>query len=139
MTRSAVVIAAVMSPRAREFYRRGACADNLKRLGQAMAFYVTPESADEGLKGLVQSGIISPKPLICPSSGLSGGNYVVVGRPPMPFDNRMVVLYEPRSNHGDGGSFLFADGHVSFVTGPQYDLLVSKPHSWWKKDEGSGQ
>ena len=47
--------------------------------------------------------------LICPSSGLQHGNYLIVALPAPPIDTRTVVMYEPKSNHGDGGNFLLLD------------------------------
>ena len=79
---------------------------------------------------LVQHRVNPKDRLICPSSGLQHSNYMIV-RPTPPIDNRTVVVYEPKSNHGDGGNFLFADGHASFINGKQYDLMASNPTTWW--------
>ena len=75
-------------------------------------------------------------PLACPSSGLEKYNYVLVSLPgsDQPIDGRTVILYEPKSNHGDGGNFLFTDGHASFVRGREYDRLSWDPTRWWETE-----
>ena len=97
--------------RARELQRRMVCIDNLKRMA-------TPA---------VATGKIDPRSLICPSSGSLISNYVFVPlREGVLPDNRAVIAYEPKSNHGgEGGNVVFADGHAEFVSVPAYDELVS--------------
>jgi len=97
--------------RARELQRRLVCASNLQGIATSSA---TTRQIDLRL-------------LICPSSGALISNYVIVQlREGMPIDDRAVIAFEPKSNHGgEGGNFVFADGHAEFVLVPAYDELVN--------------
>ena len=97
--------------RGRELQRRLVCIENLKR------FATSPAA----------TGKLDPQSLICPSSGSSTCNYVLVPlRQGVPIDDRAVIAYEPKSNHGgEGGNVVYADGRASFVPVPVYDELVS--------------
>lgn len=112
--------------RARELAKRMVCASNLKDIGTAMKVYAN----DLGVSPLIQAGYLTHQATVCPGSGLELSNYIIV-HPPIgeptgqELDNRAVLIYEPKSNHGEeGGNFLFADGHVEFVKDEEYDELV---------------
>lgn len=118
----------------RELDRRLACAANMKAIAAFLRIYAADDEMIQGnvLEQLVTSGHLPRTTLTCPTSGRS--NYIYVPLPSAePIDNRTVVMYEPKSNHGDGGSFLFADGHVMFHSGEMYDRLASDPQGWWKE------
>ena len=129
----AVPIVALSISRGCEVSRRLACARTMKRIGTSARIYATDTTVEKAVEQPVHSGDIPKDSPICLSSGLQHGNYVIVALSAPPIDNRTVVMYEPKSNHGDGGNFLFADGHASFIRGEQYDLVASKPTSWWQE------
>lgn len=117
--------------RARELSKRLVCASNMKAIGAAWKTYASdhPGEGIPTLDWLIDRGSMAPNQVICPSSDLTESNYVVVRYEPgdadRGMDNRAVVMYEPASNHGgEGGNFLFADGHASFVRVPEHDQLV---------------
>ena len=118
-----------------ELAQRLVCGSNIQLIGSALRIYANdfPGSGTSSLEWLVNSGNIPKDTLICPSSGLDTCNYVMV---PLPapgerVDDRRVVIYEPKSNHGEGGCFLFADGHLEFMRGRAYDLAAREPSRWW--------
>lgn len=79
------------------------------------------------IASLVEQGQLPHEVMNCPSSGSSTSNYVFIPRSDMTTrDYRTVIAYEPKSNHGDGGNFLYADGHVAFVKGDAYDRLAAE-------------
>jgi prepilin-type processing-associated H-X9-DG protein len=114
--------------RARELSKRLVCASNMKAIGTAMHLYADDfgEEGEIEIDWLVEQGYLTHEP-ICPSSDLEVSNYILVRHPAdEQMDNRTVILYEPKSNHGEeGGNFLFADGHVMFHGAEEYDELVA--------------
>ncbi len=126
-----VLMIAIMLPalsRARELSKRLVCQSNLRGIGTTMLIY-QDEFPGQGVAPLtlfVQSGDIAPQQLICPSSGLTTSNYVVLPLPPNA-DGTVVWAYEPASNHGgEGGNVVFADGHASFFRNEEYDRLIAE-------------
>jgi len=122
--------------RGRELQRRLICAKNVKGLGTSLRIYRSDhhdvDPTIPPIEWLMAKGYVSHQQCICPSSTPSTSNYIVVPFDPShPGDERAVVLYEPKSNHGgEGGNVLFADGHVSFVRGRDYDdLIVSRSNT----------
>ena len=116
--------------RGRELQRRLICATNLKEVGTSLRIYRNDDHDSDPavppIEWLIAKGYVSQQQSICPSSRPNTSNYIVVPFDRShPRDNRAVVLYEPKSNHGgDGGNVFFADGHASFVRGKDYDDLI---------------
>ncbi len=126
-----VLLIAILLPslaRARELSKRLVCASNMKAIGTTLMIYTNdhPGQGIPTLDFLVELGEITEKGLICPSSGPERGNYILLPMDPSsPVAHDTVMLYEPKSNHGnEGGNFLFSDGHVSFERAENYDELV---------------
>lgn len=115
----------------RELSKRLVCAANLKGIGTSMKIYEfdNPSAGRLTLQDLVDRGDIMSEQLICLSNEFGNANYVLVSPVkdvPDALPPRTVMLYEPKSNHGDeGGNILFADGHVEFVKSPEYDSLIA--------------
>ena len=128
-----VTVVGLSISRGRELSKRLVCSSNMKHIGTSIKIYATDTTGEKVVEQLVRSGVIPKDSLICPSSELQQRNYLIVTLPAPLIDNRTVVMYEPKSNHRDGGNFLFADGHTSFIIGEQYDLIASNPTSWWEK------
>jgi len=113
--------------RGRELQRRLTCASNLKGIAISAKIYAPEwDGATPVLDWLVAAGQVDPRLLICPSSESSTSNYVLVPRREgVPIDDRGVIAYEPKSNHGgEGGNVVFGDGHAEFVLVPEYDKVV---------------
>lgn len=113
---------------ARDLSRKMACAGNIKAVGTVTALYwnTYPGDGSPPITWLIEEGYIAKERTICPSSGLSESNYVFVPhRPEDHIDEKTVIMYEPKSNHGgEGGNFLFGDGHVMFMRDEAYDELI---------------
>jgi len=63
-----------------------------------------------------------------PNAPNSSSNYIYI---PLPenevIDNRMIIAYEPLSNHnGEGANVLFADGHSQFVSATRFNDLIRR-------------
>jgi len=114
--------------RARELSKRTVCAANMRAIGQALYSYAQedgmfPEAGANWTARLLNSGDISPKHLICPSSTKVEGecSYVYVPGYGVNSNPRQVLIYEPLGNHnGEGGNILYVDGSVRFVKQPAY-------------------
>ena len=112
----------------REMSRRLTCQRNMQSLGAALRLYAreSPGRAAGDLDGLLQRGLVEEEHLLCPTSGLTTSNYVLVVSDGVAPGPPTVIMYEPKSNHGGvGGNVLFADGHATFLRGAAYDAAVS--------------
>ena len=122
-----VLIAARALVGARELQLRLVCCSNLKGIAASFNIY-GPEGWDKKMppvEWLIAKGYVEPRQAICPSLGDTHSNYVLL--PPLasgPGSNSAIMAFEPKSNHGDGGNVLFADGHAEFLSGGDYDKIV---------------
>ncbi len=119
--------------RARELSKRIVCATNMEAIGVAMGQYAADNNfqGQIGLDELIHGGYLTRDQTICPASGLDLSNYIVARRPAQERPaNETILVYEPLSNHGgEGGVFLYGDGHVMFNLRPLYDELVAEIRS----------
>jgi len=128
----AIVLASLS--RARELSKRMACAANMKAIGTTLMIY-SHDHSDQGpltLDMLVEMGLVDAKQIVCPSANPASPNYIFVAgsADAEGGDSESVVMYEPKANHGgEGGNFLFTDGHASFERGDRYDELVERPRA----------
>jgi len=125
-----VFVVVLMTWQGRERTHRLTCGANMKAIGAALAVYCAsyPGSTASSLEQLAEEGLLPREVMTCPSSSRAASNYIVVWENVMgnPLANDAIIVYEPKSNHGgDGGNVLFADGHVSFMVGPEYDRLLA--------------
>jgi prepilin-type processing-associated H-X9-DG protein len=133
--------------RARETANRVKCASNMRQIGQAILLY---SNSNRGvfpprLEDLLRTQPIDASIFVCPSgddttapgtsgpgqaSSLSAGghlSYVYVGQKLNSSASvEAVVLYEPLTNHRDGANFLFADGHVEFMTNSAASAMIKQ-------------
>lgn len=109
--------------------RRLVCATLLKGLATTAKIYTQEMGSPpvSSIESMVSRGWIDPKSTVCPDHRGVTSNYVIV----LPaivgggMDSRTIIAYEPKSNHGDGGNIVFADGHSSYVRGVDYDRLIA--------------
>lgn len=112
--------------RARELAKRSVCAANMQHIATALLTYANDnrEQFPPNLDILVTKGTLTPKHLLCPSAPQANYVYTVAGltadAPP-----KTVVLYEPITNHEEGGNVIFLDGHVKFLKQPEYDKAIA--------------
>lgn len=113
---------------ARELQLRLVCGSNLKGLATTFKIYSRENDWDEKkppIEWLITKGYIEPRQAICPSSGGLQSNYILVPPPAGGWiSNNAIMAFEPKSNHGDGGNVVFADGHAAFLRGDDYDKLI---------------
>jgi len=107
-----------------ELQRRFVCAQNVAGVAVSMKIYYGNEWDGrmpfiEWMRGAYPGSDVF---LRCPSSG----PYVTLEFPNgWPSEGNAIIAYEPKSNHGDGGNIMFADGHSNFVRGEEYDRLIA--------------
>jgi prepilin-type processing-associated H-X9-DG protein len=107
-----------------ELQRRLVCAQNVAGVAASMKIYYGNEWDGRSpfiqwMRGAYPRSDVFLK---CPSSG----PYVTLEFPNgWPSEGSAIIAYEPKSNHGDGGNIVFADGHSSFVRGEDYDRLIA--------------
>jgi len=130
----------VVVSRQRRLLRRFDCAANMQHVATAAKIYgwdLLPRDPS-AIERLIESGLVTRGQTICPSSGLTHSNYIVVPveSPGRGFDSSTPVMYEPKSNHGgEGGNFVFADGHASFARGKDYDELVKRATAYQRSSK----
>ena len=111
-----------------EQQRRLTCAAVLQKLVGAARVHARELSslpAKSPIDAMIERRWVTPDSAICPSKPGGTSNYVLVVPMLDAADSRIIVAYEPKSNHGgDGGNIVFADGHSSFVRGEDYDRLI---------------
>lgn len=119
------VMVSVLLPslaRERELSKRAVCAANLAGVARASLVYAEERKGKlpPDLETLVNSGAITWKMLICPSSndqpeeGVSSYEYIGGGLRNVD-DPRLVIAYEKPGNHGNEGmNVAYLDGHVQF-------------------------
>ena len=128
-----LVVIAILFPsfsRAGERSKRITCAFNLKCIGTSMQIYIREHKAmpDNAFQVLMDTGEMSPKHLICPSSSktlqdVSADPYacyvLVPGMVQALVDEiegpNWVLVYERNNHKGEGGNVFYADGHTEFV------------------------
>lgn len=126
------------------------CPSNLRQIGQAIQIYAIKhgERLPDSLEQLIGDESLTPKALICPSTGdkpATGGtteevraalragggahvSYVYLGAG-LTYDGDagVVVAYDRPGNHGDDGcNVLYADGHVEWVTMPSMRYVLDE-------------
>ena len=131
---AALIVLLVMIPFVRRtWWQRQAvqCLAALSMLQNVVTTYPTvpPSSPEETIRQAVDRGILRLDQTVCPACGKP---YIFV--PPLPsastkpgitLNPRVVVAYEPLSNHHEeGATILFADGHADFVTAREYRKLI---------------
>ena len=77
------------------------------------------------LNMLIANGDLTAKQFTCPESGKS--NYVFIPGLTEESPPNVPVLFEPITNHGNGGIVAFIDGRTLFIIQPKYDQLLA-PH-----------
>ena len=115
----------IVAPKYAELARQVECQQKLKAIATCLKVYsaACPEGTPF-INWAVSQGHLAAEETICPSSGDSASNYVIVPFPSRPARNDDVLVFEPKSNHGgDGGNFVFADGHATFARSGRYDEL----------------
>lgn len=96
-----------------EYYRRRACSDNLRSLGQAIANYSARYNTfPNSVNDLVSGSFIHERALHCPGDPGKALSYRLV--PGTVDDASDVIALESPENHGSGGHLLFGDGHVEW-------------------------
>ena len=127
----AVVIAVPVIRYTSKMSRRLECGRHLRDLAGAMTSYCSEfqstetMSPQEILQAMVAAGKLTPEDLVCPASGVP---YIWVPLPPdAAWHGRIIVAYEPVSNHeGEGANALFADGHVDFERAHGLEKLLAE-------------
>lgn len=106
------------------------CAALLKGLATTAKVYsqeVLALPASSVIETMIERKWVERRSTICPAHPGPRSNYVIVLPTAMGegMDNRTIIAYEPKSNHGDGGNIVFADGHSNYLIGENYDRLIT--------------
>lgn len=104
--------------RARQLSKRSVSAANLKGIGLAMFAYAN-ENNDvfpPDLETLIREGLISRQTLISPLDPDNEQAYIYIPGQTADVDPNNILVYEdPANAGGEGGTALFADGHVEWL------------------------
>jgi prepilin-type processing-associated H-X9-DG protein len=138
--------------RAREAANRIKCASNMRQIGLGLKLYANEFGGREykyppDLAHVLVSQDITADVFVCPSSnddrmpqgtpvaqyaqllqhGSGCCSYIYVPGLTDSAPADAVLLYEPIANHdGDGANFLFADGHVDWLTAPMATSFIKQ-------------
>ncbi len=114
--------------RAREHARRFVCAKQIRGIAATMQIYVNNgwDGKSPFMEWFLANNPDSRRWLICPGSTPAQSNYVVNPMPNgWPKDSQAVIIYEPKSNHGGEGGYVYlADHRLLFARGLEYDELI---------------
>ena len=107
------------------FAMKDECVINMRFVGHYVSVYADKH---DGFAPRTLAQIYEARLPNCPKSGLTNYVYLSPGVKLADISNRAstVLVYEPVSNHGDGASFLMADGHCEYIPTPLADQMIKE-------------